>query len=59
MSRNDGSGGTWRHSSRKFHAKHPERGRSSYSRNGKAAAADHYGAFKEGVRQSPDRLNTR
>lgn len=58
MSRNGGSGRTWRHSSRKFHTKHPERGRSGYSRKHKARTADHYGTFKEGVRQTPDRLNT-
>ena len=41
---------------RKHHTRHPERGRSSYSRKAKAETADRYGEFREGRRLSADRL---
>jgi hypothetical protein len=41
---------------RKHNTRHPARGRSTYSRRGKAASADRYGEFKEGRRLTVDQL---
>ena len=42
--------------SRKHNTKHPNRGRSAYSRRHKSLTADRYGEYREGVQKSPDRI---
>lgn len=42
--------------SRHYCTKHPQRGKSTYSKKNKAAHADRYGTYKEGKMVTPDHL---